>query len=102
MFYLFPSKLTEMHIVTKTNETNTNNKSFKEDKCCCNRKVVIEKKSFPSVLYFALHLYFRRGQECPKCDQIAALTKNTGDFIALSVFLSSCYFKMFVTSIPSI
>ena len=56
MFYLFPSKLTEMHIATKTNETKTNNKSLKEAKYRCNRKVIIEKKLFPSVLYFASHL----------------------------------------------
>ena len=56
MFYLFPSKLTEMHIATKTNETNTNNNSFKEAKCRCNRKAIIEKSHF-QVFYILLYIY---------------------------------------------
>ena len=75
--YLFPSKLTKMQIATQTNgkkhtHTHTKIKSFK-------------KNPFPSVLYIALHIQFRPGQERAKCDQIAALNKNTGDFI--TVFL---------------
>ena len=29
---------------------------------------------------------FRSGQECAKCDQTAAPSKRTGDFITLSAF----------------
>ena len=49
-----------MHIAAKTNETNTENKSFKKARCIY---------LFPSVLYFALHIYFTSAQECAKCDQ---------------------------------
>ena len=39
--YLFPSNPTEIHIATKTNETNTKKKSFKTARCCCDGKVII-------------------------------------------------------------
>ena len=29
---------------------------------------------------------FRQGQECARCEQIAALNKNAGDFITLSFY----------------
>ena len=42
MYQLFPSELTKIHIATKANETNTEKKSFKKARCCCNKKVTIE------------------------------------------------------------
>ena len=41
---------------------------------------------FPSALYFASYIYFRPGQDCAKCDQIAG-NKKAGVFITLCVFL---------------
>ena len=57
-----------MYIATKTKETNTKNKSFKKVRCRCNGKVIIMYLSFSSVLYFALYMQFRPGQECAKSD----------------------------------
>ena len=39
--YLLPSKLTAIHIATKTNETNTKNNFLKKARCRCNGKVII-------------------------------------------------------------
>ena len=59
---------------------------------------------FPSVLYFALQIKFRPGQECTKCDQTAALNKNAGNFITLSIFLTlhvyNSYFIQIVLFLP--
>ena len=90
-----------MYIATKTNETNTKNKSIKKVRCHCNRKVISMYLSISKFLYFALQIKFRPGQESVKCDQIAALNKNADDFITLPVFLSLHRFKMFITSISS-
>ena len=46
-------------------------------------------------------MQLRPGQECARSDEIAALNKNAGDFITLSVFLSINRFNMFITSISS-
>ena len=46
------------------------NKSFKKARCRCNGKVIITYLS--SSKCFALHIYFRPGQECAKYDQFAA------------------------------
>ena len=58
---LFPSKLTAMHIATKTNETNTKSKSFKKARCLCNRKVIIMFSSISKcfTFYFTLIVYSR-------------------------------------------
>ena len=48
----FPSKLTEMHIATKTNETNTKNKSFQKARCRCNGKVIIKHLSISMCFIF--------------------------------------------------
>ena len=92
-----------MNVVTKTNETNTENKFLKKARCRCNGKIIKCIYLFPSVLHFTLHIYFRTGQEFAKCDQIAT-NKNVGTFISLpiSVFLSLHRFEMFITSTSSI
>ena len=77
-----------MHIATKTNETVTKNKSFKKARCRCNGKVIIMYLSIFKFFIFAFHIQFRPGQECVKCNQIAALDINIGDFINLCLFIT--------------
>ena len=77
---------------------------FKKARFRCNRKVLINVCNylFSSVLYFALHIYFRPGQECGKCDQILATKKKRWCFYhSLYIFITTS-FVMFVTSILSI
>ena len=77
-----------MHITTKTSERNTKNKSFKKARCSCNGKIIIMYLAIPKCSYFVLHIQFRPGQECAKCNQIAALNKNADDFITLCLFIT--------------
>ena len=82
-----------MHITTKTNETNTKNKSFKKPRCLCNGKVIIMYVSISKCFIICLTIQFGPGQECAKCDQIATLNKTAAYFITLTVFLSLYCFK---------
>ena len=50
----FQSKVTKMRIVTKTNEINTKNKSFKKARYCCNGKVVIMYLSILKIYLFLI------------------------------------------------
>ena len=43
--------------------------------------------NLPISKYFIFWPIVRTGQQYAKCDQSAALNKNSGDFITLSVFL---------------
>ena len=45
--------------------------------------------SISKSLYFALRIYFRPGQECAKCSQIAT-NKNATNFITLSMLFYHC------------
>ena len=70
---MFPSELTERHIKIKMNEKNMKNKYFLKEQDV----VVMENQfdcvyQFSRVLNFALYIWFRPGQECASCDQIAA------------------------------
>lgn len=46
-----------MHIVAKTNEINTKNKSFKKGRCCCNGKVNITYLSIFKCFETAIQIY---------------------------------------------
>ena len=81
-----------MHIAIKANETNTKTNLLKNARYLCNGKAIITYLSFPNVLYFPLHIYFRPGQEYGKHDQITA-NKNAGAFVTLSlcVFITTSF-----------
>ena len=65
----------------QTRKTNL----LKRARCRCNGKVIM--MNLPISKYFIFWPIVRTGQQYAKCDQSAALNKNSGDFITLSVFL---------------
>ena len=81
--YLFLSKHTEMHITTKTNETNTKIKSFEKARCChhCNGKVIY------TDTHMNIYTYGpgKNALNVTKSQQIKGL-------LILSLYLSFCHY----------